>query len=108
MTASNMNWLVAAKDGCVITVKVTPRAAKSEIVGAEAEWLRVRVKAPPVDGKANAALIAFFADLFNLPKKNVSVVAGQTARLKRVRVDGITVDAVTRLYRLVTCQSKYE
>jgi uncharacterized protein (TIGR00251 family) len=96
MTASNMNWLVAAKDGCVITVKVTPRAAKSEIVGAEAEWLRVRVKAPPVDGKANAALIAFFADLFNLPKKNVSVVAGQTARLKRVRVDGITADAVTR------------
>jgi len=96
MTASNMNWLVAAKDGCVITVKVTPRAAKSEIIGAEAEWLRVRVKAPPVDGKANAALIAFFADLFNLPKKNVSVVAGQTARLKRVRVDGITADAVTR------------
>lgn len=96
MTASNMNWLVAAKDGCVITVKVTPRAAKSEIVGAEAEWLRVRVKAPPVDGKANAALIAFFADLFNLPKKNVSVVAGQTARLKRVRVDGITADALTR------------
>ncbi len=96
MTASNMNWLVAAKDGCVITVKVTPRAAKSEIVGAEAEWLRVRVKAPPVDGKANAALIAFFADIFNLPKKNVSVVAGQTARLKRVRVDGITADAVTR------------
>jgi hypothetical protein len=91
-----MNWLVAAKDGCVITVKVTPRAAKSEIIGAEAEWLRVRVKAPPVDGKANAALIAFFADLFNLPKKNVSVVAGQTARLKRVRVDGITADAVTR------------
>ena len=96
MTASTMNWLVAAKDGCVITVKVTPRAAKSEIIGAEAEWLRVRVKAPPVDGKANAALIAFFADLFNLPKKNVSVVAGQTARLKRVRVDGITADAVTR------------
>ena len=96
MTASNMNWLVAAKDGCIITVKVTPRAAKSEIIGAEAEWLRVRVKAPPVDGKANAALIAFFADLFNLPKKNVSVVAGQTARLKRVRVDGITADAVTR------------
>ncbi|MDD2454977.1 MAG: DUF167 domain-containing protein [Kiritimatiellae bacterium] len=92
-----MKWLIEAKDGCVITVKVTPRAAKSEILGAESEWLRVRVKAPPVDGKANTALIALFADVLGLHKRSVSVVAGQTARLKRVRVDGVTADEVSKI-----------
>lgn len=92
-----MKWLIEAKDGCVITVKVTPRAAKSEILGAESEWLRVRVKAPPVDGKANTALIALFADVLGLHKRSVSVVAGRTARLKRVRVDGVTADEVSKI-----------
>ena len=92
-----MKWLIEAKDGCVITVKVTPRAAKAEFLGAESEWLRVRVKAPPVDGKANTALIALFADVLGLHKRSVSVVAGQTARLKRVRVDGVTADEVSKI-----------
>ncbi len=89
-----MSWLISAKDGCTITVKVTPRAAKSEIAGLEAEWLRVRVKAPPVDGKANAALIALFAELFDVPKRAVTVIAGSTTRLKRVRVKDVTAAAV--------------
>lgn len=88
-----MNWLISAKDGCTITVKATPRAAKSELAGADAEWLRVRVKAPPVDGKANAALVALFAELFGVPKRSVTVVAGHAARLKRVHVAGVTAAA---------------
>ena len=95
-----MNWLNSTKDGCVITVKATPRAAKSEIAGADPDWLRVRVKAPPVDGKANAALIDLFADVLNVPKRNVSVVAGHAARLKRVRVDGVTTESVVRIIPL--------
>lgn len=92
-----MNWLNSTKDGCVITVKVTPRAAKSEIAGAEDEWLRARVKAPPVDGKANAALIELLADLCRVPKRDVSVIAGCAARLKRVHIKGVAADTVTKI-----------
>ncbi len=81
-----MNWLQETKDGVVLTVKAVPRASKSEIAGADDDWLRVRVKAPPVDGKANEALVKFFATLFGVSKGAVTLVAGDVSRLKRIRV----------------------
>ena len=85
-------WLQEAKDGVVLTVKAVPRAAKSEIAGVDDEWLRVRIKAPPVDGKANEAIVKFFAALFSLPKGAVSIISGDTARLKRVKISGMTAE----------------
>lgn len=89
-----MNWLHPLNDGCVLTVKVTPRANKSEIAGAESDWLRVRLQAPPVDGKANAELAAFLAKTFGIPKRAVELLAGDTSRLKRVKLHGLTADQV--------------
>ena len=85
-----MGWLQETKDGVTLTVKAVPRAAKSEIAGADDDWLRVRVKAPPVDGKANEALVKFFAGFFGVPKGAVAIVSGDTARLKRVRITGLS------------------
>lgn len=90
-----MTWLRPTNDGCVLTVKATPRATKSEIVGAESEWLRVRIKAPPVDGKANAELTAFFAKTFGIRKSAVEILTGDTARLKRIKLLGVSVETVT-------------
>ena len=87
-----MNWLHSTHDGCIVVVKATPRASKSEIIGAEADWLRVRLQAPPVDGKANDALIAFLADYFKVPRRDVVLVAGQTSRLKIVRLAGVPAE----------------
>ena len=84
-----MGWLQETKDGVTLTVKAVPRAAKSEIAGVDDDWLRVRVKAPPVDGKANEALVKFFAGFFGVPKGAVALVSGDTARLKRVRITGL-------------------
>lgn len=89
-------WLQETKDGVAITVKAVPRASRTEVAGAEGEWLRVRVKAPPVDGKANEALVKFFAEVLGVPKGAVSIVAGDTGRLKRVRVDGVSEEHVRR------------
>lgn len=89
-----MNWLKSISDGCVLTVKATPRAKKSEIAGADSEWLRVRLQAPPVDGKANAELTALFADTFNLSKRAISILTGDTSRLKRVKLCGISAETV--------------
>ena len=85
-------WLQETKDGAVLTVKAVPRAAKSEIAGIDDEWLRVRIKAPPVDGKANEALVKFFAEFFSRPKGSVSIVSGDTARLKRIKISGLAAD----------------
>ena len=95
-------WLQEAKDGVVLTVKAVPRAAKSEIAGLDDEWLRVRIKAPPVDGKANEAIVKFFAAFFSVPKGNVSIISGDTARLKHVKISGVTAEKAKNAFSAVT------
>jgi len=85
-----MSWMTPAQDGCVLTVKVCPRANRTEIAGVDADWLRVRIQAPPVDGKANDELIRFFAEKCGIPKRSVQILSGDTARLKRVKLCGVS------------------
>jgi uncharacterized protein (TIGR00251 family) len=99
---NDCKWLQETKDGVVLTVKAVPRAAKSEIAGVDDEWLRVRVKAPPVDGKANEALVKFFAEFFTVPKGSVSLVSGDTARLKRIKITGMTAEKAKTAFSAVT------
>jgi uncharacterized protein (TIGR00251 family) len=77
-------------DGCVLTIKACPRANRTEIAGIDADWVRVRIQAPPVDGKANAELVKFFAARFGLPKRSVEILSGDTGRLKRVKLHGLS------------------
>lgn len=78
------------RDGAdlVIDVRVQPRASRSEIAGLHGERLRIRLQAPPVDGRANAALVEFLADAFDVPRASVLVEHGLTGRDKRVRIRG--------------------
>lgn len=85
-------WCEPWKSGCAITVKATPRASREAVLGAEAEWLRIALKAPPVDGKANEAARRFLADALGVSKSSVSLISGQTARLKRFAVAGVSPD----------------
>jgi len=80
------------RDGAdlVLDVRVQPRAARSEIAGLHGERLRVRLQAPPVDGKANAALVEFVADLFAIPRARVTIEHGLAGRDKRLRLRGVT------------------
>jgi hypothetical protein len=90
------SWIIAANGGCLLTVKATPRASRTEIAGADAAWLRIRLQAPPVDGRANEALTEFLAEKLDLPRRAVAVVAGETGRLKKVQIAGLGVDAVRK------------
>ena len=89
-----MAWLTPSSSGAVLTVKATPRSSKTEIVGADPDWLRIRIQAPPVDGKANAELTAFFAKRFGVAKRDVEILAGEGGRLKRVRLNGIAIETL--------------
>jgi uncharacterized protein (TIGR00251 family) len=75
-------------------VRLQPRARRTEVVGERGGALVVRVTAPPVDGKANAALCALLADRVGVPTSRVSVVRGAAARDKVVRVEGVEAAAV--------------
>jgi uncharacterized protein (TIGR00251 family) len=70
-------------------VKIHPRAKKNAITGQVGDALKVTLTAPPVDGKANAACIEFFAKLLNVPRSSVTIAAGQTSRNKVIRVAGL-------------------
>jgi len=88
----------ATADGIVITVRVIPRAGRSELAGTRDGSLLVRLHAPPVEGAANVELIALLADILGVPRRDVTITSGATSRRKRVKVVGITADrAASRL-----------
>ena len=82
-------------DGAVrFAVRVQPRASRAEVGGAHGNAVRVRVHAAPVDGAANADVIEVLARVLGVPKRDVRIVSGETARQKVVDVAGLSADAV--------------
>jgi uncharacterized protein len=96
------DWLRPAADGrLTLTLHIQPGAKKTEIAGTYGDALKIRLAAPPVDGKANAALIAFIAETLSLAKSAVQLKSGQTSRRKVIEITGTTVEAVARLTQAV-------
>jgi uncharacterized protein (TIGR00251 family) len=85
-------------DSCVLSIKAVPGASRDEIQGWLGEALKVRIQAPPTDGKANAALCSFIAASLGLPRHAVNLVGGNTSRQKRVAIAGLnSAEVRTRL-----------
>jgi len=80
--------------GATFAVKVHPRARKNAITGFVGDALKLAITAPPVDGKANQAVIDFFADLFAIPRSSVTIASGETSRNKIVRIAGVSKEVV--------------
>ncbi len=74
------------RDNLVLDVRVQPRAKRDEIEGTYGKKLKIRISAPPIDGRANAHLIKYLAKLFRVPAYMVEIVAGKTSRDKRIRI----------------------
>ena len=86
------------RDGEVVfAVRVIPRARKTICSGFRDEALVVRVAAPPVEGAANEALIAFFADALRVPRRAVRIVSGERGRQKRIAIAGVTAEQIRAL-----------
>ncbi|MDP2825086.1 MAG: DUF167 family protein [Sulfuritalea sp.] len=110
-----MTWLLADDHGVTLRLHIQPGAkktkfqwrltsalstlsaaaeTKTEAAGLHGEALKIRLAAPPVDGKANACLIAFLADRLGVAKAAISLVSGDTSRAKRVRIAGVEPSVV--------------
>lgn len=83
-----------SEKGIVFAVKVQPRARRNAVIGAVGDALKLAVTAPPVDGRANQAVIEFLAELFEISRDSVTIASGETSRNKVVRIAGISKHAV--------------
>jgi len=82
-------------NGVVLSIKAQPRANRDEIAGVIADELKLKITAPPVDSAANAAIMAFLAELLDCPKSAVQLIRGQTSRHKQILLVGLTIETVT-------------
>jgi len=79
-------WYRWQGEELLLTLRIQPRASRDEIAGPYGDALKVRITAPPVDGKANAHLLRFLADLFGVPPSAVELISGESGRDKRVKI----------------------
>lgn len=84
--------LTEVSGGVRFTVHVQPRARRTEIVGVHGDALKLRLQAPPVEGAANEALVAFLAEALGVPRRNVEIVSGASARTKVIEARGVARD----------------
>ena len=89
-----MNWITATKTGVMLSVHACPRAAHDQVQGLYGDAVKIRLRAPPVEGKANDALIAFLSRILDMPARDLIIVAGHSSRRKRVAIAGVTEAAV--------------
>ena len=90
-------WLRENGGRTTLTLHIQPGAKKTEVAGIHGDALKIRLAAPPVDGKANAALIAFVADRLGLARSAVALKSGQTSRLKVLEISAAPDDTIQRL-----------
>jgi hypothetical protein len=81
-------------EGVEIRIHLQPRASKTEIVGLYGEAVKIRISAPPVDGRANAELCRFLARQLGVPQQYVQVISGVSSRQKRVFIRGKTLTEI--------------
>jgi len=90
----------SGKPRASLDIRVIPRAPRTRVDGMRGAAVLIRLAAPPVEGAANDALVAFLSDVLDVPRRSITIVGGETSRDKRVRVDGIDSDAA--IARLLT------
>lgn len=89
-----MSFLKQTKDGVMIDVIVQPKSSRDEIAGMHGTRLKIKLTAPPVDGKANAALIAFLAKKLGIAKSRIAITRGETGRKKTLLVHAATEEDI--------------
>lgn len=86
-----------SKDGIYLLIKVIPNASKTEIVGVENERLKIRLAAVPKKGEANIELIRFLAKTFSISKSQITLVQGETSRLKKIFIKELSLKDVNKI-----------
>lgn len=92
-----MDWFRKNQDSVQLHLHVQPGAKKTEVAGLHGDCLKIRLAAPPVDGKANECLIKALAGWFGVPQRQVVLKSGETSRRKTVEISSSAVDPASLL-----------
>lgn len=95
-----MTWYKQNAEGYTLSIHAQPGAKRSEVAGLHGERLKIRLAAPPVEGRANDALVAFIADALDLPRSKVRILKGESSREKIVAVLDVAAQPDTLLKKL--------
>jgi hypothetical protein len=87
---------MTAENSCTVAVRLKPRASRDRLVSVDGLTIALAVTAPPVDGKANEAMLRALADLLDVPKSACSIIKGLASRNKAVRVSGLNSEVAVR------------
>ena len=85
-----------APPSCTLAIKAIPGAPQNQVCGWLGEVLKVKIQAPPVEGRANEALVEFLAKALEVPRRTVTLVRGDTSRHKTVRIEGLDLAEAKR------------
>ena len=77
-----------------MNIKAVPNSSKNEICGVMESALKVKIKAPAVENKANLELVKYFSKLLKVPKSSISLVSGSTSKIKSLYIDGCTIEQI--------------
>ena len=80
-----------------IKVKVLPKSSKNQIIGREGDLFKVKLTSPPVEGKANKALIELLAKRLGIAKKRIEITSGKSTRLKTIRISGLSLEDISQV-----------
>jgi uncharacterized protein len=93
-------------EGIVLRIHVQPGAGRSAVVGRHGDALKVRVAAPPVEGRANEAARALLAEALGVPETDVELTSGQSSRSKRFRLNGLDAEEGEKRLRVALDEAK--
>ncbi len=88
--------------GIRITVFAQPKAAKNEVIGPHNGAVKIKITAPPIEGRANEAIIEFLSELFKIPKRSIQLYRGGTSRNKIFELEGVTVEEARAVLKVNT------
>ncbi len=86
--------IITVASETIIKIKVLPRASRNQILGYEAGVLRVKLTAPPVEGKANKALVQLLAKTLGIPKRDIEIISGEHSSEKMLKISGCCLDDI--------------
>jgi uncharacterized protein len=87
-------WLQNSANGILLHLQIQPQARRNEVAGVHGDRLKIRIAAPPVDGKANEEVLRFLRKQLNIPLSNLELVRGETSRAKDILCMGITSELI--------------
>lgn len=97
MENTNESFYKELDNGIVLKIKAVPNSSKNEICGILDDALKVKIKAPAVENKANEELVKYFSKLLKLPKSSVVLKAGGTSKLKTLYIENCTIDKIKQV-----------